>query len=75
MTEKAKESVTAKGKPSGIATTTTVIAISKKSTMVPPVSAPNLADEGSIDISSMMNLTNRTTKMQIAEISPKIPIS
>ena len=57
MTEKASDKVTANGRPSGIATTITVIEIKRKFTIVPPVvDDGNLAEAGSIFIYSTRNL-------------------
>ena len=72
MTETARESVTDNGKPSGIATTTTVMA------MITYWS--NLTT--SLDVSQCYfetlkakNLQRRTTKITIADINPNLPIS
>ncbi len=72
LTEKASERVTAKGRPSGIATTITVMPMMKK-----------FKSSGrSFDVShyfetpfSIANLTNNTIRMIIAEYRPNFPIS
>lgn len=69
--ENAKDNVTDKGSPSGIATTTTVTPIIKKSkisTACSPSNSPSI-------ILSIMNLTNITKIMIRAEIPPNFPIS
>ncbi len=76
MTEKASDKVTANGRPSGIATTITVIQIKRKVTIVPPVvDDGNLAEAGSIFIYSTINLIISMTKIRIAESKPNFPIS
>jgi hypothetical protein len=76
LTEKASDKVTANGRPSGIATTITVIQIKRKVTIVPPVvDDGNLAEAGSIFIYSTINLIISMTKIRIAESKPNFPIS
>ena len=72
LTEKAKERVTAKGKPSGMATTITVIARMKK------FKSSGRSDfvSHSLDIPfSIANRTSRMIKIKIAEYKPNLPIS
>jgi hypothetical protein len=76
LTEKASVKVTANGRPSGIATTITVIQIKRKVTIVPPVvDDGNLAEAGSIFIYSTINLIIRMIKIIIADIKPNNEIS
>ena len=76
MTEKASDKVTANGRPSGIATTITVIEIKRKFTIVPPVvDDGNLAEAGSIFIYSTRNLIISIKKIRSADNKPNFPIS
>ena len=72
LTEKAKERVTERGSPSGMATTTTMMPMMKKSRI----------ETRSVPVShffeipfSMANLTMRTAMMVKAEYRPNFPIS
>jgi hypothetical protein len=65
--------VTAKGKPSGIATTITVIAKIKNSMTLLQKSPSNLVPV--LPASSIIYLKIKITNMQIALIRPNLPIS
>ena len=72
FTEKAKDKVTAKGRPSGIATTITVIAKIQKFNSCPK----SLPVSHYLEIpSSIANLTNKIIKIATAETKPNFPIS
>lgn len=71
FTLKAKDKVTDKGKPSGIATTTTVTPIIKKFN----ISTKCFFSKEPAKYLSMENLTNRAPTMIIAEMKPNLPIS
>jgi len=70
--EKARDKVTANGKPSGIATTTTVKAKMKYSNKC--FKSTELFQVLSLAF-SMPNLIKSTMRIKIAEISPNFPIS
>ena len=71
FTEYAKDNVTASGKPSGIATTTTVIPMMKNYN----TSAQCFPSHLSSSILSTAKRMRRTIIIKIAETNPKFPIS
>lgn len=72
LTEKARDSVTAKGSPSGMATTITVIPRMKKFKI--STTSTDVFHSREIPF-SMANLINITTTITIAEYSPNFPMS
>lgn len=71
LTLNANDKVTAKGSPSGIATTITVIPIIKNFNILPASPSYQL----SFETTSMVNLNNRINTIKEAEYKPKTPIS
>lgn len=72
LTEKANERVTARGRPSGIATTMTVIPMMKKFRS----SGKSFEVSHSLEMPfSIANLTSKIIKIITAEYSPNFPIS